>query len=124
MVLPAGTNQYIWASPRMSRSASPYQSDIPGRPPIWRGPRRSPPRGLNRGVGLLDGMFLTSLCLHRLLLFEPQSAGAGVDDHRVAFAESPFEHLQGQRIEHAALNRPLEWTGAIRGVVALGHQIV
>jgi len=25
-------------------------------------------------------MFLTSLCLHRLLLSEPQSAGAGVDD--------------------------------------------
>ena len=51
----------------------------------------------------------------RHLLFERQPVRPGVDDDGVAFAEPPLEHPQRQRIEHPALNRPLERPRAVGG---------
>src|SRR5262245_816063 len=57
---PADARKYICAPPSKRRNASPYQRDDAERPGIWRGPRRSPPRGLNRGT-----LFLVAIRLHQ-----------------------------------------------------------
>ena len=41
--------KYSWTRASSMRNASPYQNDDPGRWTV--GPRRSPPRGLSRGLG-------------------------------------------------------------------------
>src|SRR5207302_6503390 len=62
-------------------------------------------------------------CLHCLsLLVEHESAVAAVHADRVAFAEIAFEHPQRERIEDAALNRPLERTRAVDRIIALMYE--
>ena len=69
----------------------------------------------------------SSLCActdHRSLSrsVSPSPAARRRDD-RVAFAELAFEHAQRQRIEHAALNRPLQRPRAVGRVVAFAHEL-
>src|SRR6266446_5255372 len=77
--------KYSCAKPSTSRNASPYHSDDPGRWTVGRWPRRSPPRGLNRGVGL--GPAISSLCSYRFLFFELEPVRRTIHDNGVAFAE-------------------------------------
>src|ERR1044071_2127737 len=100
--------KYSCAMPRRSRNASPYHSDEPGRCTAGRWPRRSPLRGLKRGVGFGDAMsYRAALILrpYRLSFFEPQPVGSTVDHHRIAFAELALEHAERERVEHTFLNR-------------------
>src|SRR5262245_24134560 len=117
---PADARKYSCAPPSKSRNASPYQRDDAERPGICRGPRRSPPRGLNRGTlflvvaiphhpsrlrsrdrfrasaRLAHLTYLTTqptwpLLGHCLLLLEDEAARRGVDDDGVAVDEIAFE---------------------------------
>src|SRR5437667_6733118 len=113
--------KYSCAKPSTSRNASPYHSDDPGRWTVGRWPRRSPPRGLNRGVGL--GEAISSLCSYRFLFFELEPVRRTIHDNGVAFAEIAFEDTKRQRIQHTLLNRALEWARAVRGVVTLADEV-
>src|SRR5215813_14172993 len=71
--------------------------------------RRSPERRLDSS--LVDN--------GRLVLRERQLAGPRVDAHGVALAEFALEHLDRQRIEHSALDRPLQRARAVGRIIAL-----
>src|SRR5258705_10610202 len=53
---PPGVRKYICATPSSRGSASPYHKDDEGRAEGCRGPRRSPPRGLNPGTPFLEAI--------------------------------------------------------------------
>src|SRR5262245_5283234 len=122
---PADARKYSCAPPSKSRNTSPYQRDDAERPGICRGPRRSPPRGLNRGTLFLVAIRLhpAGLLGHRLLLLEDEPARRGVDDDGVAVDEIALEHAEREGIEHPPLNCPLQRPRAVTRIVPLVQEL-
>src|SRR5262245_58237061 len=112
-----------------------YQIGPPARP-LVRSERRSPGR-LSRGFnpepppriarwsgrpGGVRRFANIPSSSHRLLLLELQFIVTHIDQDRVALAEMTLQYPHGQRIQHAALNRPLQRPGAEHRIEAFGHE--
>src|SRR4030095_4040153 len=132
---PVGARNHVWT--RMSSRSPPrkYQIGPPARP-LVRSERRSPGR-LSRGFspepplriarwggrpGGVRRFANIPSSSHRLLLLELQFIVTHIDQDRVALADVPLQYPHGQRIQHAALNRPLQRPGAEHRIEAFGHE--
>src|SRR5947207_53088 len=117
--------KYACPMPSTSSSARPYHNGDEGREVSRLAPRRSPPRGFG-GAGLEEAIATNRLrvsCAHRFLLREGQRVRTPIDHDRVALEEVALEHPERQRVEHPALDRPLQRPRAVGWIIPFAHQL-